>query len=206
MLSDSKEEDSDWEDYYKDTDVTTMPWYFEELDHDIVNIIKSKNLKGGKFLDLGTGPGTQAMQLADLGFEVTGSDLSQSAIEKASKLFPKPNFVVDDILDSTLPENEFDFIFDRGIFHIFGKEKLPSYLNSIKRILKENGLLFLKCMSQDEKKISNGEGPTLYSQKEIKEFFENEFEIETIKNSLFYGATDEPYKAIFAVLKNSKSL
>ena len=59
-------------------------------------------------------------------------------------------------------------------------------------------------MSIDEKNIPDDKGPTQYSQDQIKEFFKNDFEIETIKNSLFYGATSETYKAIFAVLKNKK--
>ena len=143
MDSATKELD-DWDDYYRENDVQTMPWFLEKLDHDILHEINSKALKEGRFLDLGTGPGTQAMQLSSLGFDVIGSDLSQSAIEKAKKLYSEPQFVVDDILNSNFSDNEFDYIFDRGIFHIFEKNKLPSYLSQVKRILKENGLLFLK--------------------------------------------------------------
>jgi SAM-dependent methyltransferase len=204
-LNSTSKELHDWDDYYKENDVQTMPWFLEKLDHDVLNEINSKALKKGKFLDLGTGPGTQAKQLSSLGFDVIGSDLSQSAIEKAKKLYSEPQFVVDDILNSKFSDNEFDYIFDRGIFHIFEKNQLSSYLSQIKRILKENGLLFLKCMSVDEKNIPDGAGPTLYSQDQIKEFFENDFEIETTKDSLFYGASSEFYKAIFTVLKNKKN-
>jgi len=121
-----------------------------------------------------------------------------------NKVFLKIFKHIDDILNSNFSDNEFDYIFDRGIFHIFEKNKLPSYLSQVKRILKENGLLFLKCMSADEKNIPDGAGPTLYSPDQIKKFFENDFEIGTIKNSLFYGETSGSYKAIFAVLKNKK--
>ena len=153
MDNNAKELD-DWDDYYKNNDVNTMPWFLEKLDHDVSNEINSKTLKEGRFLDLGTGPGTQSKQLSSLGFDVTGSDLSQSAIEKAKKLYSEPEFVVDDILNSKFSDNEFDYIFDRGIFHIFDKNQLDSYLSQIKRILKKNGLLFLKCMSIDEKNLS----------------------------------------------------
>ncbi|MBI1662851.1 MAG: class I SAM-dependent methyltransferase [Nitrosopumilus sp.] len=37
-------------------------------------------------MDLGTGPGTQALELSKIGFKVTGTDISQSAIEKAKKI------------------------------------------------------------------------------------------------------------------------
>ena len=56
------------------------------LDHDLENELKSKNYGSGNFLDLGTGPGTQALQLSKFNFKVTGTDISQSAIEKAKKL------------------------------------------------------------------------------------------------------------------------
>ena len=36
-----------------------MPWYDIHLDHDLENEIKSRSLSKGKFLDLGTGPGTR---------------------------------------------------------------------------------------------------------------------------------------------------
>ncbi len=196
---------NDWENYYKENDVKTMPWFLEKLDHDVQNEINSKGRKEGKFLDLGTGPGTQAKHLASLGFDVVGSDLSQSAIEKAKKLYSEPEFVVDNILDSNFADNEFDFIFDRGIFHVFEESQLSSYLSQVRRILKQNGLLFLKCMSVDEKSIPKGQGPNLYSQNQITEFFKNDFEIQTIKNSEFEGETSGKYKAIFAVLKNKKN-
>jgi len=110
---------TDWDDYYKDNKVEQMPWYHTDLDHDLENEIKSRNLHTGKFLDLGTGPGTQALQLAKRGFDVTGADLSQNAIKKARTLSDEINFVADDILNSNLPDKEFDFIFDRGCFHLF---------------------------------------------------------------------------------------
>ena len=46
-----------WDNYYKETKVEKMPWYEKNLDHDLENEIKSKNLNNGNFLDLGTGPG-----------------------------------------------------------------------------------------------------------------------------------------------------
>ena len=193
-----------WDDYYKECDVKTLPWFLGELDHDVLGEIKSKNLNKGKFLDLGTGPGSQANQLATFGFEVTGSDISPSAIEKARQQYSGPKFVVDNILNSKFSDDEFDFIFDRGIFHVFEKDQLSSYLSQIKRILKKNGLLFFKCMSIEEKNIHPGRGPTPYSHSQINEFFEKDFEIDSIKDSLFLSEFLGPHKAIFAVMKNKK--
>lgn len=44
-----------------------MPWYNEKLDADLENEMKLRKITKGRFLDLGTGPGTQAIQLAKMG-------------------------------------------------------------------------------------------------------------------------------------------
>ena len=61
---------------------------------------------------------TQAIWLAKSGFNVIGSDLSEDAINRARNVYANEknaNFVVDDILNSNLKDNEFDCIFDRGV-------------------------------------------------------------------------------------------
>jgi len=203
-LDETKEFPS-WDDYYKENDVEKMPWYEKDLDLDLKEEIELKNLHSGKFLDLGTGPGTQAMQISNLGFDVTGSDLSNSAIERAKKLYPNTSYIVDDILNSKFLDNAFDYILDRGVFHIFEQEKLPDYLRQIKRILKKNGILFLKCMSVEEKNLEDGKGPFLYSKAQIKEIFENNFEIESIRDSVYYGTIKPLPKSLFVVMKNKKN-
>ena len=78
----------DWNLLYKNENVVNMPWYSEDLDYDLKEEIIKRNLAtttnkiSSKFLDLGTGPGTQALYLSELGFDVTASDLSEYAIEK----------------------------------------------------------------------------------------------------------------------------
>ena len=198
---DNKKEFPDWDTYYKENNVEEMPWYESNLDADLKNEINSRNLSRGKFLDLGTGPGTQSLQLSNLGFDVTGSDLSENAIKKAKNLSTKVNFVTDDFLNSKLPENEFDFIFDRGCFHIFDIEQRSNYVNQIKRILGNNGILFLKCMSIEEKDLPEDKGPHKLSKSELKQVFSNDFDVELIKDSVFQGTLTPLPKALFAVLK-----
>ena len=88
---DNKKEFPDWDTFYKENNVKEMPWYESNLDPDLKNEITSRNLSSGKFLDLGMGPGTQAIQLSNQGFEVTGSDISQTAVKKAETLSQKVN-------------------------------------------------------------------------------------------------------------------
>src|SRR3954464_596658 len=95
----------DWNMLYKQKDVTSMPWYNKNIDSDLKAELVKRNLfptsRGYKFLDLGTGPGTQAIKLSELGFDITASDLSEYAVEKDKRLSDKVNFIVGDILDSS---------------------------------------------------------------------------------------------------------
>ena len=194
-----------WDDYYKETNVEEMPWYEKNLDHDLENEITSKNLNTGNFLDLGTGPGTQAIQLTKYNFKITATDISQNAIEKAKKLSNNVNFLVDDILNSNLSDKKFDFIFDRGIFHIFDISQRPQYVKQIKRILNDNGILFLKCMSVNEKNLPDNDMPHKLSKQEIMDSFNADFDIQRIDDSVFRGTLELEPKALFAVLKKKSS-
>ena len=82
-----------------------MPWYNENLDYDLEEELNRREISSGKFLDLGTGPATQAVLLAKRGFKVIGSDLSEAAIKRARNVYAAEkdvDFVVDDILNSKL--------------------------------------------------------------------------------------------------------
>ena len=188
----------DWDTYYKKNDLETMPWFSAELDHDIKEAVQG--LDGGDFLDLGSGPGTQAIELRRLGFNATGSDISEAAMTKAAKL-GHANFVVDDILDSKLPENGFDYILDRGCFHVFDSEKHQDYLKSVKKILRDNGILFLKCMSKKETNLPEDQGPHKYEESEIREIFSSDFDIQTAKDTVYYCTIDPLPKAIFFIMR-----
>jgi len=193
-----------WDDFYRDNKVEEMPWFERNLDEDIRKAIESNNFTDGKFLDLGTGPGTQAMQLTKLGFDVVGSDLSDHAIKRAQNLYPKTYYVVDDILDSKFKDNEFDFILDRGVFHVFEQDKIPAYLDQITRILKKNGFLFLKCMSVEEVGMEDGKGPYLYSKEQLRDIFGKNFKINSIIDSVYFGTVNPLPKSLFAVMVNKK--
>ena len=73
----------DWEALYREQDAEKMPWFTPELDHDFAEVLKSLKIRSGHVLDLGTGPGTQAIALTELGFDVVASDISESAVRQA---------------------------------------------------------------------------------------------------------------------------
>jgi ubiquinone/menaquinone biosynthesis C-methylase UbiE len=148
----------DWNNLYNTQNVETMPWYNENLDSDLEEELERRKISKGRILDLGTDPATQAIQLAKRGLEVTASDVSEAAIRRASELYvhnnkdkdKEINFTVDNILNSKLKDKMFNYVFDRGCFHVLPIDKRPVYIKEVKRILDDNGRLFLKCFSIKE--------------------------------------------------------
>ena len=193
----------DWNNLYNTQNVETMPWYNENLDSDLEEELERGKIFKGRILDLGTGPATQAIQLAKRGLEVTGSDVSEAAIRRARELYVhnnkdiEINFIVDNILNSKLKDKVFDYVFDRGCFHVLPIEKRSVYIKEIKRVLVDDGTLFLKCFSIKEPRQ---EGPYKFSETEIRQLFGNEFVIISVKDTVYQGTLDPLPRALFVVM------
>src|SRR5262245_57082818 len=123
-----------WEERYQQQAVETMPWFYPELDDDLKQALDELGLRSGHALDLGTGPGTQAMQLAQRGFDVTATDISAAAIrlarEKADAQGLEVTWQQDDILSTRLI-GPFDLVLDRGCFHVLPLERRQDYVSTI---------------------------------------------------------------------------
>src|SRR6476620_1932632 len=198
----------DWDTLYQSQRVETMPWYNENFDFDLEKELDERMIINNtndsiKFLDLGTGPATQAIWLAKRGFKVIGSDLSEAAINRAREIYANEenvNFIVDDILNSKFKDNEFDYIFDRGCFHVLLPADRQKYISKIKQILKkDSGILFLKCFSDKEPRQ---EGPYKFSAEQIRDLFGESFLIDSIKETVYQGTLDPFPKALFVVMIN----
>jgi SAM-dependent methyltransferase len=195
----------DWNKLYNTQNVETMPWYNENLDSDLEEELESRKISKGRILDLGTGPATQAKQLAKRGLKVTGSDVSEAAINKARELYVNNNsnkdieinFIVDDILNSKIKDKMFDYVFDRGCFHVLPIDKRPVYSKEIKRMLDDRGILFLKCFSIKELRQ---EGPYKFSGDGIRKLFRNDFIIMSVKDTVYQGTLDPLPRALFVVM------
>lgn len=188
----------DWKTLYEQAEARTLPWSYEGLDPDLEEALEALDLREGTFLDLGTGGGTQAAALARRGFQVTGTDVSEAAIEQAAKHSPEVRFLVDDILDSRL-EPGFDCIFDRGCLHVLAPETRPGYVDTVSRLLKPGGSLFLKTFSTEEPDYSVG--PYRFSPGDLRSLFEPRFRILSTRETIYQGTLERPPRALFAVLQ-----
>ena len=186
----------DWDEVYAG-DVEDLPWYSEALDEDVERALASRGIRKGTFLDIGTGPGTQAAALAALGFTVVGTDISRRAVSKARRRFPAVKFLVDDIPRTRL-RWRFDYIIDRGCFHSLGPRLRGSYVRKVYSLLRPDGLLFLKTSSKREMCCI---GPYRFSPAMIRRCFSRDFFIESIIETEFSGTLENKPKALFAVLR-----
>ena len=135
----------------------------------------------------------------------SSSDISKTTIERANELYnnnvKKIDFIVDDILSSNFKEKEFNYIFDRGCFHVISISDRKQYTMEIKRILDDNGILFLKCFS-DKEQVDYG--PYRFSNDDIKEIFGKEgFKIQSITETDYQGTLSPFPKALFVVILNN---
>jgi len=194
----------DWEKMYATSDVATLPWYNPNLDTDIERALKANRLQGKRILDLGTGPATQAMNLAKRGFDVVATDISASAIKKAKAAAKEAGlsitFQVDNVLKSRLEANLVDVIVDRGVFHVLPKDKRPVYVKTVHRVLRPNGWLFLKCFSTKE---PGRWGPLRISEPELIGSFRGTFEVRSVIETVFQGNVKPPPKALFATFRRT---
>ena len=197
----SKNSSPDWNNLYNDMDVEDMPWYLPDLDPDLREALSKYKVNSGSFLDVGTGPGTQAIALSNMGFEVTGVDISSKAIEKAQKLNENVVFLQDDILNTRINQ-KFNSIFDRGCFHIIDEDKRPLYISEILKLLTPEGMLFLKCFS--DKNPDTGYGPYHFSRSLIKSLFSDRFAIMEIKDSVYQSLSTQHNQTLFVVMKKKK--
>ena len=189
-----------WNDLYgNETGIGSLPWFNKDLDNDLKEYLRNMNMTKRRLLDLGTGPATQAIELSKLGFQVTATDISENAITRAKRMSNSIEFIVDDILESKLKEDSFDYIFDRGCFHVLEPSSRQKYVNQVSRFLRDGGLLFLKTFSTKES--SRRGGPYRFSIDEIDSIFNDRFVIDSFKETVYQGTLDILPKALFVVLR-----
>ncbi len=191
----------DWEEHYRNTPMEKLHWYCEGADPGVMDAVRRFCPSKGRVLDLGTGPGTMAIEFAKNGYEVVAADLSPSAIEMAVKnagvLAKEIEFMVDDILDSAL-KGHFSFIHDRGCFHVFDPPKRPTYWEKVSSLLKERGILLLKTFSSQEPR---DDGPYRYTLEELRTFFSKDFNLLYSEESFFVSTLESNPRALFVVLQ-----
>ncbi len=110
------------------------PWDIGPRD-ELVRLIESHTIQPGRAIDLGCGTGSNAIFLAQHGFEVTGVDFAQAAIEKArqraNEAGVQVHFLVDDLTHLQQVSGTFDFLLDYGVLDDLSLRQREAYVQNM---------------------------------------------------------------------------
>jgi SAM-dependent methyltransferase len=169
----------DWDQTYRDPQAP--PWDTGYPCTQLRELVQSGAVTPCRAIDLGCGTGTNVIYLAQQGFAAAGLDLSPVAIEKARQKADaakvKAHFVCGSAL--ALPDlgAPFDFVFDRGCFHMMEPGQRGTFIEQVLRITSPGTVFFLLCGNSKE---PLNPGPPTMTEDEIRASFSRDFAIEKL--------------------------
>jgi len=142
-----------WDRFYGDRD-SGVPFFRPVPDESLVTWHRDGLLEvpaGGRALDLGCGPGRNAVWLAEQGYQVDALDLSPAALdwgrERAAESGVEVNFVRTNIFEWEVPDAAYDLVFDSGCFHHLPPHRRLSYRSLLEQTLAPGGGFGLACFA-----------------------------------------------------------
>jgi len=182
------------------------PWDIgvrEELE----SLVESGRIQSGRAIDLGCGAGANAIYLAQNGFEVTGVDFAEAAIEKARARAKEAgvqiSFIVDDLTSLRHVSGTFDFLLDYGTLDDLRLHQRELYLRSMLTLTHSDSLYLLwgfeYSMRWWEKFVPFYDVP--FYPGEIENRFGQYFEIEKFASKVDYSKWPPGYSAYLMTRK-----
>lgn len=144
-----------WDGFYTDRS-RPVPFFVAKPDENLASYVDRGLLTPGRALDLGCGPGRNALYLASLGFQVDAVDLSPAAVawarERAREAGADIRFHRGDAFELPAAElgGPYDLIHDSGCFHHLPPHRRVSYLSLVDRALAPGGHLALTSFAAGE--------------------------------------------------------
>jgi ubiquinone/menaquinone biosynthesis C-methylase UbiE len=122
--------------------------FFEDIEqhrykqeYHIPKIARFEDWKGRKILEIGCGLGTDLLQFARAGANVTGIDLTPRSVELTSKRFElfgaEGHFEVGDAENLRFPDETFDLVYSHGVLH--HTPNTQKAVDEIYRVLRPEG-------------------------------------------------------------------
>ncbi len=127
---------------------------YSEVKYSIIDIIS--NTQKAKVLEMGVGTGEITKPLYDLGYDITGVDLSSKMIEISKSLMEKAAFILADFCNALNQiSNKFDFIvFSYSIHHLTYNDQIE-LLVKLNDYLNEDGVIIIGDVSTFTKEDMN---------------------------------------------------
>jgi SAM-dependent methyltransferase len=139
-----------WDEFYGDRS-RPVPFFAPVPDENLVWYLERGLLARGRALDLGCGPGRNAIWLARQDFDVDAVDVSPAAVawatERAREAAVDVRFHRGDVFSVALPPGRYDLVYDSGCLHHLPPHRRISYLALLDRVLAPGGHLGLTCFA-----------------------------------------------------------
>jgi cyclopropane fatty-acyl-phospholipid synthase-like methyltransferase len=158
----------------------TPPWDIGRPQEAFMRVAEAGELRG-RVLDVGCGTGEHTLLAAGRGLDATGVDAAPSAIaiaqRKATERGLSARFLVLDVFDLPALGERFDTVLDCGLFHVFGDDERPRFVQSLGAVVPPGGRYHLLCFSEHQP----GEwGPRRVTQDEIRTCFGDDWSVDAI--------------------------
>lgn len=175
---------------YNSMDLDSIPWNIETPPEILRDLMKSKYLSPGKVIELGCGVGNYIRYFSGMGFDATGVDISEKAIDIARELAQKAGvtceFIAADVRgDMSEIKNKYDFVYDWELLHHIYPEDRNKYIENVQKLLKPDGLYMSVSFSEESEQFG---GLAKYRKTPIGTvlYFSNEAELESLFSRLFW--------------------
>lgn len=174
---------------------------------ELVALVDSGRIQPCRAIDLGCGTGANAIYLAQNGFEVTGVDYAEAAIEKAKaraiEAGVQADFIVDDLTNLRHISGSFDFLLDYGVLDDLRLHQREPYVKNMLSLAHPHSRYLLWGFEYSlrwwERFLPFYDIP--FSSGEIEQRFGPYFEIEKIAGDLDWSRFPPGYSAYLMVRK-----
>jgi SAM-dependent methyltransferase len=168
-----------------------LPWDTGQPEPLLVEFVTLSGVKPSPTLEIGAGTGTNTIWMAERGFHVLGVDVSPLAVERArAKMEGRSlpcRFEALDFLAATPPGGPFQFVFDRGCFHVFDEpDERQRFAARVAAALAPGGL-WLSLIGSTEGS-SREVGPPRRSAVEVILAIEPALEVVELRSAEFHGS------------------
>ena len=147
---------ADWDAAYRNG---TPPWDADVPHAELTRVLDEHRLHPQTVLEIGCGTGADAIVLARRRFEVTAVDCSPIALERARLRAEQHDawihFVLADVFEFVRTTQQFDLVYDAGIYHFLRQVDLDRYLDVLWRVTRP-GSYFLCLAGAPDDTTENG--------------------------------------------------
>jgi SAM-dependent methyltransferase len=191
-----------WNEDYKQN---FIPWDAGVPEPMLIQVVESGALPRGRALDVGCGTGTNAIWLAQHGYDVLGVDIAPLALEKARAKTPPGlscRFAAVDFLAERPEGGPFQLVFDRGCFHVFDEPgDRAKFAAQVASVLAPDGI-WLSLVGSTEGPPRQM-GPPRRSLRDLADAIEPSLEIVSVRSAEFHDLP-EPAMAWICLSRNRR--